>query len=387
MSVLVRRARESGLQFQRVQRTFETAVAYLAVTLNHFRPIQAWARAVGADARLDMQTFELELKARNRYYVLRPRFLVKNGDRFGHSPELTADVAGFIGWLPYAPLRWPLSNDKLQFKTLLRGAGEPTPDSVEFPASLPHDFVLKRSIGSFGNELAGPFRAGTPAADLAQRLPASGNPAATLYAERFVAGTNVKVWFWGATPFYAHRDGYPAVVGDATASMRELVDARLRSIGVGRPDEPAVDALPAGDRRALESMLAYQQLGWDDVPESGRRVWLDYRYGRRYEVEASSRQSDDALHSFDEPVQSRIAAIGALLSAALKPQFNVPVLYSVDGVLAPDGTLWWLEMNSNPILPPEGYPLIMDSLFGPSNPAPPVSKPADAAAPGQAALA
>jgi len=44
-------------------------------------------------------------------------------------------------------------------------------------------------------------------------------------------------------------------------------------------------------------------------------------------------------------------------------------------------------MNSNPILPPEGYPLIMDSLFGPSNPAPPVSKPADAAAPGQAALA
>ena len=42
-------------------------------------------------------------------------------------------------------------------------------------------------------------------------------------------------------------------------------------------------------------------------------------------------------------------------------------------------TLWWLEMNSNPILPPEGYPLILGSLFGP------VSAPVRTAVPDQAA--
>lgn len=339
-------------------------MAYLAVTLNHFRPIQAWARSTGAQASLDMATFELEVKTRNRYYVLKPRFLSKRGDRFGHSPELTADVIGFIGWLPYTPLRWALSNDKLQFKMLLRGAGEATPESANYPAVLPFDFVLKRSIGSFGNELAGPFRAGTTANDLARSMPAQGNPSATLYAERFMAGTNVKVWFWGATPFYAHRDDYPAVTGDGATTLADLVTRRLRSVGIGQGTESSIAALPDGDRKSMESTLAYQDLAWQDVPAAGRAVWLDYRYGRRYDVESSSRQSDNALSSFPDAVQQRIAAIGALLSTALKPQFSVPVLYSVDGVLDANGTLWWLEMNSNPILPPEGYPLILSSLFG-----------------------
>jgi hypothetical protein len=339
-------------------------LAYIAVTLNHFRPIQAWARSTGAEAKLDIGTFELELKARNRYYALKPRFLVKQGDHFSHSPELGANVVGFIGWLPYSPLHWDLSTDKLRFKALLQEAGGATPEWAPFPSSPPFDFVLKRSMGSFGKELSGPFRGGRAMTDAALPMPAPGNPNATLYAERFVAGTNVKIWFWGSTPFYAHRDDYPAITGDGTTALGELIAQRLRSIGIGRDTETPISALPDGDRAAMESTLAYQGLAWQDVPAAGRSVWLDYRYGRRYEVEASSRASDNALHSFPDAAQRRIADIGVLLANALKPRFAVPVLYSVDGVLDADGTLWWLEMNSNPILPPEGYPLILSSLFG-----------------------
>lgn len=339
-------------------------MAYLAVTLNHFRPIQAWARRTGAEATLNAATFELELKARNRYYLMHPRFLIKQGGRFAHSSELTSDAVGFIGWLPYRLLRWDLSNDKIQFKSLLRSQGEATPESAADPSALPYDFVLKRSIGSFGNELAGPFRAGQTASDLAQQMPASGNPAATLYAERFIAGTNVKIWFWGATPFHAHRDEYPAVMGDGSSSLGELVTKRLNSVGMALDAGSSMDALPDGDRKAMESTLAYQGVSWNDVLAAGRAVWLDYRYGRRYDSGASSSQSDNALHTFSAVARDRIAAIGALLSSALKPQFQVSVLYSVDGVLDAFGKLWWLEMNSNPILPPEGYPLILNSLFG-----------------------
>ena len=53
-----------------------------------------------------------------------------------------------------------------------------------------------------------------------------------------------------------------------------------------------------------------------------------------------------------------------MLAEELSRVFPAPVLYSVDGVVDEGGAVWWLEMNSNPILPPEGYPLIFETLFG-----------------------
>jgi hypothetical protein len=218
-------------------------------------------------------------------------------------------------------------------------------------------------------------------------MPPQGNPAATLYAERFIAGTNVKVWFWGATPFYAHRNDYPQVTGDGSKSLRDLVAKRLNAIGIGNDAASSMAALPQGDRKAMQSSLAYQGAAWDETPTAGQSIWLDYRYGRLYDTGAASNKSDNALQTFEAPARQRIDSIGAMLADAIKPLFPVPVLFSVDGVLDAAGDLWWLEMNSNPILPPEGYPLILNSLFGhidgPSRQA--MSKPAAARLNGAAA--
>ncbi|MCY1241930.1 hypothetical protein D9M72_548600 [compost metagenome] len=56
--------------------------------------------------------------------------------------------------------------------------------------------------------------------------------------------------------------------------------------------------------------------------------------------------------------------LGTLLDAELRNQFGVPVLYVVDGVLDAQDRIWWLEMNSNPVMPPAGYPLMFRDLFG-----------------------
>jgi D-alanine-D-alanine ligase-like ATP-grasp enzyme len=49
------------------------------------------------------------------------------------------------------------------------------------------------------------------------------------------------------------------------------------------------------------------------------------------------------------------------------------VLYTLDGVLDAAGRIWWLEVNSNPIFAPTGYPLMLETLFGSERERVPVS--------------
>ena len=56
--------------------------------------------------------------------------------------------------------------------------------------------------------------------------------------------------------------------------------------------------------------------------------------------------------------------MGTVAGAHLRSLFNAPVLFAVDGVCDASGRVWWLEMNSNPILPPDGYAPMFNSLFG-----------------------
>ena len=102
-------------------------MSYIAITINHVRAIKAWAHAHGGQANLDLLTFELEVKARHRYFVLFPQFLALVNGRLAHVTQLTPDVIGFIGWLPYRAIQWPLSTDKMVFKRCLLQAGLATP--------------------------------------------------------------------------------------------------------------------------------------------------------------------------------------------------------------------------------------------------------------------
>lgn len=328
-------------------------MSFIATTLNHFRAVNSWIEANGAEARVDVRNFQMEVKGRNRYFRLQPRFLASLGGRLAHVDMLTPEVTGMIGWLPYrTPLRWELGGDKLTFKKFLSGKGFRTPAHWESPAEAAADFILKRPKGSFGYELFGPYKAGSklPANLLAQTT------AGDLFAETFVAGRNLKVWFWGADPFCAHLHEYPVVHGDGASSVRALAENRLQTGGLTLDD--------SADTAVVRQALAYQGVGLDDVPARERQVWLDYRYGRRFLPPGGTVGNDNDWPQMAPSAKAACELLGKTLGDELMQMFTAPVLYAVDGVLDADGAIWWLEMNSNPILPPDGYPLILNTLFG-----------------------
>ena len=159
---------------------------YIVITLNHFRAVKVWAEANGGQANLDLLTFELEVKARNRFYRLYPKFQGRMDGQLVHMELFNEHSRGFIGWLPYKPLRWPLASDKLLFKSALSSLGLLTPHWWKPETSAPHDYILKKSFGSFGYDIRGPYTAATRTdQSLVSDLMARGK-SGEVFAEQFV---------------------------------------------------------------------------------------------------------------------------------------------------------------------------------------------------------
>lgn len=327
-------------------------MSYIAITLNHVRAIKAWAQAHDGQAKLDLLSFELEVKARHRYFTLYPQFLAIIDGRFAHVPQITADVSGFIGWLPYRAMRWPLSSDKRLFKRLLVDHGLPTPASWASPSEAKGDFIVKQAAGSFGFDMAGPFHEGDAAALFAGR-PATESG---LFAEQFVRGRNLKVWFWGDRAFHAQLHEYPRVTGDGRSTLRELAADRIGRDGV---DFDHYKEMPF-----LLQAIKFQGRTLHDVLPAGDEHWLDFRYGRRFAPRATTAEADNALPQLGGPQRQMIDQTGRLIASELARTLAAPVLYSVDGVVDERGAIFWLEVNSNPMFVPTGYPFMLETLFG-----------------------
>ncbi len=323
-------------------------MSYIAVTLNHFRTVRAWALAHEAAIDLDMLSMQLTVRARNRYFTLYPRFLARRAGGLAHCTELNDEVSGFIGWLPYRNLRWEMASDKLAFRQFLLDHELPVPAAWQSSELASAPYLMKRSAGSFGYAQRGPYHPGqTPAMPPGE--------AGQAYAEEFIHGTNLKLWVWGDAPFFAHVDDYPTLQGDGEKTLQQLLDARLAAAGIALDND--------ADRAAVEDSLRHQNVSRDSVLAQGSSVWIDYRYGRLYHNTRPGPQSDNRLSQLDAQ-QAQIARAIAALTPRLQAEFSAPVLYALDGVIDADGKIWWLEMNSNPILPPEGYPHIFSTLFG-----------------------
>jgi hypothetical protein len=326
---------------------------YILAPIRHIQAVRSWAQARAGRATLDLESFELEVKARHRGFRLYPQFLCNTSGAMRYSPSLGADYAGFVGWLPYRPLRWPLAADKPAFKRFLRSAGLCTPADWADPASTTSNYVLKQPSGSFGQGIAGPFRA-FDASHAFQ--PSLSSP--TLFAEEFIDGDILKLWFWGETPFHAHLHARPTIVGDGVRSAEFLLRDRLGQLS------QELGALT--EIEAIRSALAYQEVAIHDVIAHGRAVWLDFRYGRRLAQSPQTEAEDNDLPRIADGLLALFRHVGRVVSAELRKQVTAPVLYAMDGVLDSDGRVWWLEMNSNPQLPATGYPHILDTLFGPA---------------------
>jgi hypothetical protein len=342
---------------------------FALITLNHFRAIKAWGEMFGAQVSLNALTFELEVKALNRYVTLYPQFIARINQKLAHVQALTPEVTGFIGWRPYKPFRHPLSTDKLRFKKAAVKQGLATPPFWMAPADAETDFVIKSSTGSFGNDLTGPYRhAQRQKALVWPKKPALAN-GSEFYAESFVQGRNIKVWFWGAQAVHAQNQPYTRVTGDGQRSVRDLLNGLLFRMGQSWNDYPEKDT--------VVQCLRYQELTLDATLPHGAEAWPDYRYGRQFSDKNSTEQKDNALPRFSPEQAHQIQTAGNWLVAELAQDIRQPVLLTLDGVEDSHGHIWWLEMNTNPIFPPTGYFAMLGSLFGtpPDTPAHVFSRP------------
>ncbi|MDP9933511.1 hypothetical protein [Variovorax paradoxus] len=326
---------------------------YMTMLLNHIRAIKSWGEKHAARSSIDVESFQMEVKARNRYFTLHPQFRARIDGRLLNTSKISNQATGFLGWLPYAPIKWSLSSDKLLFKAHMVEHGLRTPAWWTAPEQPDQDYIVKGSRGSFGLHITGPFRAGVAPTEMA----ASASPSLeTRYAEQFIQGVNLKLWIWGRTIFHAHTYSYPAVTGDGVHRIDQLIELLAQTQSPRMPR-------PQGDGEAIASSLAHQGFTRDEVLADGVSAWLDFRYGRDYESPCTTELADNALPRLSEAllVQAKLAA--EALAGDLEARFPAPILYSLDGVIDALGNAWWLEVNSNPTLPPTGYPHVFSTLF------------------------
>ena len=326
--------------------------AYVNITFNHLSALQKWITESGGVATLDVKDLTMEVKHRGRYYRLFPTFQANVNGSLVHLPHLSEQVIGFGGWRPYTAFTHPHSTQKPVFKDFVRAAGLRTPQAWDNHAPPPdRDYLLKPQTGSFGRGLFGPYRANAQPTASAQSL----DEAAPLFAEEFISGQALKVWFWGARPFFAHAQGRPTLQGDGTSTLADLLDRRIAA-------SVARDA--AAQKGVASACLAFQGHKLADVLRAGDEAWIDYRYGQQYVTGfGMTPTSDNQLDEVRQRSGTQLADMGRALAKLLQETIPVPVMITVDGVLDEAGRIWWLEMNTNSLLPPEAYGAMFSDLF------------------------
>lgn len=308
--------------------------------LQHALAVSRWLGQHGASAGIDPATYVMDIRLGGRTVRFFPQFSASAADGLpAFFPELTDGVSGFVGWLPYFNKRWPIAQDKLEFKVFARAHGLRTPawSGLNGPG-VDGPVLVKRQQSSFGRGMSGPFPS------------ASGiSLAAGDYIEAFITGRIVKAWYWNATPIVVEAVPMPTVTGDGASSLRALITANLKGGG----------ALPDG----LDALARLQGLELDTVVPSGSTVLCDYRYMSPL----------NPMLSTDHNVwpAARGSALGAqLLAAGEACAAAIPqevrgggAMSALDAIEDAEGRLWFLEANCNPQLHPACYPWMLNAIF------------------------
>lgn len=324
--------------------------------LNHFLCINAWIAQHDAQAHMDMRTFQLTLQAHGRRWMMYPQFLHESAQGIAYSRLPTAQVNGFIGWVPYVSKRWPAATHKLVFKRHMDAHGKRTPRYWLAADEALERVLIKPSVGSFGGGQRGPFNA-IDIAQQAHRLKEGE------FYEAFHVGTILKVWYWNAQAICIELREPPQVQGDGERSVWDLMLQQFA------PDTRALRRINAR-RDALAALLDLQAMQWTSVPAVAQTVQVDYLYGSPLFTDdpANQNQLERLRHT---PLGREIAACGHIFQQAIPPEIRDDTLYAVDGVIcgaqAPHegdaNTIRWLEMNCNPMFPPDGYAAMLDALI------------------------
>jgi hypothetical protein len=303
-----------------------------------------------ADGSINARTLRLELRARNRFYVFYPQFICARDGGLQYAPQLSPDVRGFIGWLPYFNRRWPAGTGKQAFKDHCRDNGLDLPASWQKPSDIRGDFIVKQEGGSFGSGIRGPFKR-YDAADARLQL------AAGEYYEEFVPGKIVKAWYLGDKPVCAEARDMPKVVGNGRDSVLSLLLAHPHRYNVQHDWKT----------EHTESVLRYQDCALDSVPPAGAGVMFEFRYSSLLFPKVLERQwwnGNVLREQIDSPLGRQLVAAGPALARSIPEELRATTVYTVDAILGRDDKLRLLEMNCNPTVHPDVYFPMMETLFG-----------------------
>lgn len=316
--------------------------------LDHFITLQETVEAMGAEAILNLRNFFVFIRSPGRNLVLYPQFLVEIDGVRQYTLGFSARARRFIGWLPYYNKRWEMASDKLLFKAWADSHGIATPAHAlahDLTGAELGDFIVKQRRSSFGRGIRGPFRRDALACLQLQE---------DEYAEQFVSGKLLKIWYWDGTPVCMEIDTMPTVTGDGQASIRALLEQRLYDLKRGKGRRSGAADAPCCDFSGVEQYLAYAGCALDTVLPYGARQTVDLRYGTPYMLPAF-RKTLDLQRRMPEDLREQLLHIGRASWFCIPEAVRAGTAYTVDAILADDRTIRVLEMNSNPFLHPLLY--------------------------------
>lgn len=315
---------------------------YQIFLMNHLRAIEQWAEFRRATASIQIPGSVLRVQWRNRTFDFQPQFLVgKPSGGYTAGLQLTDKAFGFAGWLPYFNKRWDAGCGKLAFKQFAEREGIPTP-AYSFVQGEFTNVLVKREKSSLGEGLRGPFRSVSPASERTRLRDGE-------YYENFIFGRVFKVLYWNAKPVCADLFEMASVIGNGQQTIGELVRDLERGRAQMMPQE------------LLETMIEYQDWTLNTILQPGERCFADCRFGSPLFKPGTA--NENVLTTINAELRNKFEQAGQILERSIPQAFRRNTAFSADGVVADDGTIWFLEMNCNPMLHPDAYPAILDSLF------------------------
>jgi len=314
-------------------------------SLEHIRVISECLKRFDARARLDFETFTLEVRARGRRVELLPQFTFRQNGNLAYSPRLGAESTGFLGWRPYFNRVWPLSVDKTAFKEYCVSNQLPTPKQFAHVSEVATSVLIKRSRSSFGQGIVGPL---SP-----QQLQSSSyRPTEGEFYEEFIHGEIAKIWFWNDKPVCLELVQMPSVVGDGHSAIHQLISKLKPLLGVVEPT--------SWDTWA--AVVAYQGVTLKTVLPPGKNVIVDFRF--QSPLLPTSYTNANVLASQKAPVRQQLDHAAKLFWNGIPEAVRQDTLYTVDAIVDPRQKLWFLEMNCNSLVHVDTYPAMFESLFG-----------------------
>ncbi len=244
-----------------------------------------------------------------------------------------------VGWFATPVQSWPISASKQVFKQQAADAAIDVPAWWLDSAMATEPYLIKRDRSAFGEGMRGPFP------------PGCDDPAAQTqageYADAFKMGQIARAWYWGPRLAVLELFSMPALAGDGRQSFDELWTRALPRDGT-RP-------------HGWADLGRLQGVAPETVVSMGRKVLADYRYVSP--LNPTVYANHNRLPELGQGLlKARFEDAGRRLWPRLPGANEAEMVFVLDAIVDASERPWFLEINSNPQLHPDIYPVMLERL-------------------------